>query len=676
MAHLFLGVAAAWVAPPPPVTMYPNTSNVFGRAHAGQDVGVVRSLGTFNTTAACKAACLAYAGKDGASCNSFSFHDPTFRAPFNGACFAVADHSWIPTTSDSGPSITSGRVAWPRAPCGYTAAPGCEWQLDPVCLASGSALSAPVPLTLAAAATQCAADGGCMGFTYEGARAAAALVNVTFRNSSGGEVAGGGGCWAWRKYFPLENDPYRTTYHFQPSASWMNDPNGPMLWRGLYHLFWQWNPTALVGFANMHWGHAVSHDLLAWRQLPIALYPDSGACGGEWSGSATLNAPAAAAPVLSYSVQCNSYFGQATADDPADPLLLHWTAGRVVGHKAPATGGFRDPSAAWRGEDGAWRQLLACNGAACLYNSSDFTSWSYVGHAAGSGEGATWEMPDLFPLDPGSASGLGSAGAAGLSFFKVGMENGTDYYWVGRFDEARNTFVDTSGARVVAAVPTQRCDYGSFYSSKSFATAAGGRRLLIGWVAEAEGGPLKEWAGIQSTPRLVTADPTDRRRALFAPPPEIATLRDAASRVALGATRLPPSSSLPLSLRGLQLDLTATFSAHSAGSAFGLVRPQYPRAQCTSTDARARAHTMRHARAQCTRTCTHTAHKHTPGGLLRRSGRRWPRAPSRHRRPRLVQPHRGAPPRALPSGRGRARLPARAPRPLRRRGHAPHPTPS
>ena len=59
---------------------------------------------------------------------------------------------------------------------------------------------------------------------------------------------------------------------------------------------------------------------------------------------------------------------------------------------------------------------------------------------------------------------------------------------------------------------------------------------------------------------------------LFAPPPEIGALRDAASRVALGATRLPPSSSLPLSLRGLQLDLTAIFSAHSAGSAFGLVR--------------------------------------------------------------------------------------------------------
>ena len=171
-----------------------------------------------------------------------------------------------------------------------------------------------------------------------------------------------------------------------------------------------------------------------------------------------------------------------------------------------------------------WRQLLACNGAACLYNSSDLKSWSYVGHAAGGGQGATWEMPDLFDLPlagsnsgPGSGagsapgSGLASAGPGGLSFFKVGMENGTDYYWVGSFDEASNSFVDTGGARVVASVPTQRCDYGSFYSSKSFASAAGGRRLLIGWVAEADGGPLKEWAGIQSIPRLVTADPADRR---------------------------------------------------------------------------------------------------------------------------------------------------------------------
>ena len=167
-----------------------------------------------------------------------------------------------------------------------------------------------------------------------------------------------------------------------------------MFYRGLYHLFYQWNPDAVVGFANMHWGHAVSTDLLGWKQLPIALYPDGGSCGGEWSGSATLQAPTnPAGPTLSYSVQCNSYFGIATptATDPsADPLLLNWTANRVAGHKAPGTGGFRDPSTAWQGNDKVWRQLLACNGAACLYNSTDFKSWSYAGHAAGTGKGATW----------------------------------------------------------------------------------------------------------------------------------------------------------------------------------------------------------------------------------------------------------------------------------------------
>ena len=236
--HPFLGAAAAtWVTPTPLVTMYPNTSNVFGRAHAGQDVGVVRSLGTFNTTAACQAACLAYVGKDGASCNSFSFHDPTFRTPFNGACFAVADHSWSPTPSDSGPSITSGRVAWPRASCGgAAAAPGCEWQLDPRCASPSAALSPP----------------RCCG--RSGSRA---------RRSSARPTAS---AWA-----------LRTRARAKQLLDERRTPTGRCCGRGSTTSFWQWNPTALVGFANMHWGHAVSHDLLGWTQLPVALYPDSGA---------------------------------------------------------------------------------------------------------------------------------------------------------------------------------------------------------------------------------------------------------------------------------------------------------------------------------------------------------------------------------------------------------------
>ena len=271
--------------------------------------------------------------------------------------------------------------------CGAGAASGCLWQVDPICLASGGDMTLqPVQLTVAQAIAGCgsATFRECVGFTFSGAANTTGPVDVRFRNRTDAVRGGGNGCWSWRKYFPIDADPYRTSFHFQPSQSWMNDPNAPMRHNGLYHLFWQWDPTADVGFANMHWGHAISHDLLGWHQLPIALYPDASSCGGEWSGSATLDTPFSG-PVLSYSVQCNSYFGQAYAgtctctctctrplllapvqlplpacryaDDPSDPLLLNWTANHVVGHKAPHTGGFRDPSTAWKGADGTRRQL-------------------------------------------------------------------------------------------------------------------------------------------------------------------------------------------------------------------------------------------------------------------------------------------------------------------------------
>jgi hypothetical protein len=398
---------------PPAVTLFESTPNVFARAFPSRDVGVVRFLGTFNTTADCSQACVGYTSDvDGAICHSFSFHHADFpSAQFAGACFAVADHSWQPNSPAD--KITSGRVAWPMEGCGDGAVHGCLWQTDPVCLNAGGDLTPqPVQLTLSEAVARCGSTAECVGFTFSGLANASGPVSVRLRDQTDEVHGGGSGCWSWRKFFKIADDPYCTAYHFQPSQSWMNDPDGPMhTANGLYHLFWQWNPTADVGFSNMHWGHAISHDLLGWHQEPIALYPDAGSCGGEWSGSATLNAPFDG-PVLSYAVQCNSYFGQAYPDDPTDPLLLNWTANHVVGHKAPGTGGFRDPSTAWKGADGVWRQILACNGASCLYNSSDFKSWAYVGHMAGTAVGSTWECPDLFPL-PGAAN-------LDTLFFKVG----------------------------------------------------------------------------------------------------------------------------------------------------------------------------------------------------------------------------------------------------------------
>lgn len=79
----------------------------------------------------------------------------------------------------------------------------------------------------------------------------------------------------------------RFQYHFEPKKGWMNDPNGLIYFRGQYHAFFQHNPYA-PRWGKMHWGHAVSSDLIHWQELPIALYPDQAYenAGGCYSGSA------------------------------------------------------------------------------------------------------------------------------------------------------------------------------------------------------------------------------------------------------------------------------------------------------------------------------------------------------------------------------------------------------
>ena len=78
----------------------------------------------------------------------------------------------------------------------------------------------------------------------------------------------------------------RPKYHFTPEKGWINDPNGPVFYKGKYHLFYQHDPNSLV-WDRMHWGHAISDDLLAWKHLPIVLFPDE--TGDIYSGSAVVD---------------------------------------------------------------------------------------------------------------------------------------------------------------------------------------------------------------------------------------------------------------------------------------------------------------------------------------------------------------------------------------------------
>jgi hypothetical protein len=90
--------------------------------------------------------------------------------------------------------------------------------------------------------------------------------------------------------FRLYNEPYRPQYHFSPPINFMNDPNELVYFKGTYHLYYQYNPTQLVA-GNQAWGHAVSSDLIHWKNLPIAIPEElTGPLAGQiFTGSAVVD---------------------------------------------------------------------------------------------------------------------------------------------------------------------------------------------------------------------------------------------------------------------------------------------------------------------------------------------------------------------------------------------------
>ncbi|XP_072989064.1 beta-fructofuranosidase, insoluble isoenzyme 3-like isoform X2 [Typha latifolia] len=318
----------------------------------------------------------------------------------------------------------------------------------------------------------------------------------------------------------------RTGYHFQPPKNWINDPNGPLYYKGFYHLFYQYNPKGAV-WGNIVWAHSISKDLINWIALEPAIYPTKPFdINGCWSGSATILSDGTPA-ILYTGIDPNQNQVQNIAfpKDLSDPYLREWVKPDYNPIIAPAVrvnaSAFRDPTTAWLGPDKHWRVVVGSKwnkrGKAILYRSRDFKNWIKAKHPLHSmARTGMWECPDFYPVaDEGRKIGLETSmhGRGIKHVLKVSLDlTRFEYYTIGSYDLQMDRYLpDTALADNSTGL---RYDYGNFYASKTFYDAHKKRRILWGWANESDStnaDNAKGWAGIQAIPRTIWLDPSGRQ---------------------------------------------------------------------------------------------------------------------------------------------------------------------
>ncbi|GLJ16803.1 hypothetical protein SUGI_0289520 [Cryptomeria japonica] len=336
------------------------------------------------------------------------------------------------------------------------------------------------------------------------------------------------------------DQPYRTAYHFQPHKNWMNDPNGPMFYKGYYHLFYQYNPQGPI-WGNIVWGHSVSQDLVKWSSLDAAIVPSEWYdIGGCWSGSATFLQ--GGKPVILYTGNTNAsqqVQNMAVPKNLSDPLLREWVKipenPIIVPERGMDTKNFRDPTTGWfESVDMKWRivvgSLEGSRGMALLYKSTDFIKWEKTKHPLHSSESSgMWECPDFYPVHVSGKQGLDTniVGSSVKHVMKASLgERGYDYYSVGSYLVDGDIFVPDRGSQDDEL--DLRYDYGKFYASKTFFDVSKNRRVLWGWVTEFDSQSddiMKGWAGLQGIPRTIWLDDSSKMNLMQWPVVEVESLR-------------------------------------------------------------------------------------------------------------------------------------------------------
>jgi fructan beta-fructosidase len=331
----------------------------------------------------------------------------------------------------------------------------------------------------------------------------------------------------------LYKEKHRPQFHFTSRRGWLNDPNGLIFSDGEYHLYYQHNPYGW-DWGNMHWGHAVSADLVHWKELPISLYPRR---FGDWcfSGSAVVDGKRLAAAYTSTGRgECIAFSGdrgRTWTDFKGDPVVKH---------------NGRDPRLLWHEPSKQWIMAVYDESDGkkwiAFHTSPDLKEWKIQSRIEG-----FYECPDLF-----EAPVEGGDGAR-----KWVLYSGDAKYVVGDFDG--KTFTPDQPAK-------QQLWYGNFYAAQTYSNAPDGRRIQIGWASGAAfpGMPFNQQMAFPC--RLTLRKTSDGVRLFAEPVKEIETLHAKKHTIAEGT--LKPGDNPLADVSSDLFDIRAEFSPADA-KAFG-----------------------------------------------------------------------------------------------------------
>ncbi len=301
----------------------------------------------------------------------------------------------------------------------------------------------------------------------------------------------------------------RPLFHLTPFTGWMNDPNGFSFYQGKYHLFYQYNPYDTF-WDSMHWGHAVSTDLLHWEYLPCAMAPDAPYDdAGCFSGSA-IELPDGKHLLLYTGVRKEGGEGdreyQTQCVAVGDGLNYRKVKGNPVLDETDLPAGcdsrnFRDPKI-WQQPDGTYHCVVGTRGEdelgkILLFQSADGLHWAFESVLIENDGrlGMMWECPDFFRLD-----GKDILLVSPQDMLPEGLEyhngNGT-VALIGTFDEQTKRFIPEAD---------QAIDYGIDFYAPTTMLAPDGRRILVGWMqnwdtTKLTGAMDRKWFGQMTVPR-------------------------------------------------------------------------------------------------------------------------------------------------------------------------------